>query len=99
MNDHTIYNLSNCLVEYPEVLNTKQIAQILHIGRNSTFNLLHSGAIRTIRCGRLILVPKTAIIDFINGTKFEKGIENCVQTCYNSIGERRTKKEDVANDK
>ncbi len=95
MKENTIFTLSNCLTEYPALLTTKQVQTILCIGRNSTFNLLHSGIIRTVRCGRLLYTPKSAIIDFLNGVTTES-LDLSEKTCYDAVGEQRVK-EDVAN--
>ncbi len=91
----TIFTLDNCLKEYPELLTTKQVQTILHIGRNSTFKLLHSGSIRTIRVGHLLYTPKSVILDFLNGINTES-LDLSSEKCYDAVGEQR-KEEDVAN--
>ena len=39
---------------------------ILNIGRNTAYELIHSGQIRSIRVGRQLRIPKGAVLDFLN---------------------------------
>ena len=39
---------------------------ILDIGRNSAYELVRSGAIRSVKIGRQLRIPKQAIIDYLN---------------------------------
>ena len=41
---------------------------MLGVGRNGVYDLIRSGQLRSIRVGRKILIPLTAIEDFLNGT-------------------------------
>lgn len=54
----------NKLTHKPE-----EVCPLLGLGRNSVYALIHSGMLRSIRVGRKILVPTSAIIDFLNGGK------------------------------
>ncbi|WP_407569637.1 helix-turn-helix domain-containing protein [Deinococcus altitudinis] len=46
-----------------------EVAPLLGLGRNSVYALIRSGALRSIRVGRKILIPASAITDFLNGEK------------------------------
>lgn len=52
----------------PLVLSVPQLADILHIGRNAAYDLVKSGAIRSIRIGRTIRIPKSALLEYLNTT-------------------------------
>lgn len=53
------------LSEYPDVLTVKQLQELLPLGRNSIYNLIHSGAIRHLRAGNNILIPKVCLIEYL----------------------------------
>ena len=44
----------------------EEVAPLLGLGRNSVYALLNSGQLRSIRVGRKILVPTSAIEEFLN---------------------------------
>lgn len=56
--------------DYPDVLNVKQLCEILHIGKNSAYELLSSGEIKSRKIGRKYLIPKICVIDFINSARY-----------------------------
>ena len=41
------------LEEYPDVLNTKEVMEILDITKNLMYELIHSGTIRAIKIGKM----------------------------------------------
>jgi len=47
----------------------EMVAPMIGVGRNMVYALIRSGALRSIRVGRNILVPASAITDFLNGDK------------------------------
>ena len=49
----------------PLVMTVPEMAEILHIGRNSAYALVNSGAIRSIRIGRNIRIPQAALLDYL----------------------------------
>ena len=51
----------------PDVLTVKQVAEMLRIGRNTAYELVRSGEIKSVFIGRQIRVPKTSVIEFVNG--------------------------------
>ncbi|HOO05699.1 MAG TPA: helix-turn-helix domain-containing protein [Ruminococcus sp.] len=55
----------NTFTEYPDIVTTKQMMQMLRIGRNKAFQLLNSD-IPSIRIGRLHKIPKVFIIEYLN---------------------------------
>ena len=50
----------------PVVLSVQQLAEVLQIGRNSAYDLVKSGQIRSIRIGRTIRIPQAALLEYLN---------------------------------
>lgn len=86
----TKYTLENCLTQYPELLTTKELQTILRMGRNRTFDLVHSGVFRIIRCAHIIYISKASVIDFFNGAT---ALDAIADTSYNVDGVRLNKEE------
>lgn len=57
------YNLF--LKEYPDVLTTKDLQNILGISGKTVFRLLHSGQIKSIRVGRNFRIPKIYLLQYL----------------------------------
>ena len=51
--------------DLPLALRVEDLMPILGIGRNTAYELVHSGQIRSIRVGRKIRVPKDAVAAFL----------------------------------
>ena len=52
----------------PLVLSVPELATVLHIGRNAAYDLVNSGTIRSIRIGKNIRIPQSALMDYLNHT-------------------------------
>jgi len=52
------------LNDYPDVLSTKEVMEILDIGKNSLYILLNSGKLRAARVGKVWKIPKEAIEEY-----------------------------------
>ncbi len=50
-----------------DVLTVQDVARILRIGKNYTYDLIRSGRIPAMKLGKRILIPKAALIDFLEG--------------------------------
>ena len=48
------------------VFTVTEMAQELRVSKGSAYNLVNSGEVRSVRCGRSIRVPRTAILEFLN---------------------------------
>jgi len=53
--------------DIPLVLTVEELMPILQIGRNTAFDLVHSGQIRSIRAGRQIRILKHDLRQFLEG--------------------------------
>lgn len=63
-------NKYRSLDELPLALRVEDLMPILGIGRNTAYDLVRSGQIRSVKVGRQIRVPKDAVMEFL-GTKVE----------------------------
>ena len=53
------------LHDLPVTLRVEELMPILGIGRNTTYELIRSGQIRSIRIGRQIRIPRDALLEFL----------------------------------
>lgn len=51
------------------VLNVPEAAKLLRIGINRCYELVRCGRLRSIKIGKRILVPRTAIFEFLGMKK------------------------------
>jgi excisionase family DNA binding protein len=49
------------IAELPEFLRPDELADYLDVGRSAVYELLRRGEIASVRCGRLLRIPKSAI--------------------------------------
>ena len=54
------------LETYNDVLTPVELKSILHLGTNKVYQLLSDGIIKSIRCGKKILIPKIFVEDFLS---------------------------------
>lgn len=54
--------------ELPLALRVEDLMPILGIGRNTAYELVRSGEIRSVKVGRQIRIPKDAVIEFLGRT-------------------------------
>lgn len=52
--------------ETAKVLKVEELAVILSIGRNSAYELVRSGKIRSVKVGRTYRIPKAAVDEYLN---------------------------------
>lgn len=51
--------------DLPLTLRVEELMPILGIGRNTAYELIRSGQIRSVRIGRQLRIPKDAVLDFL----------------------------------
>ncbi len=51
--------------DLPMTLTVNDLTKILRVGRNTAYRLVQEGAIRSIRFGRKIMIPRDAVQDFL----------------------------------
>lgn len=63
-------NKYRSLDDLPLALRVEDLMPILGVGRNTAYDLVRSGQIRSVKVGRQIRVPKDAVTEFL-GAKAE----------------------------
>ena len=53
--------------ELPLALRVEDLMPILSIGRNTAYELVRSGQIRSIKVGKQIRIPKDALREYLSG--------------------------------
>lgn len=53
--------------ELPLTLRVEDLMPILGIGRNTAYELVRFGKIRSIRIGRQLRIPKDALVEYLSG--------------------------------
>ncbi|MDY5334957.1 MAG: helix-turn-helix domain-containing protein [Vescimonas sp.] len=53
------------LQDLPMTLRVEELMPILGVGRNTAYELIRSGQIRSIRIGRQIRIPRDALLEFL----------------------------------
>lgn len=59
-------NETKLLANYPDVLTAKQLEEILHISRASTYNLLNRADFPTLHVGGRKLVAKDRLLEWMD---------------------------------
>ena len=67
--DTSLDEVGNAIVTTKLTHKAEELGPLLGLGRNTIYALIRSGALRSIRVGRKILIPTSAITDFLNGEK------------------------------
>ena len=62
-------NQYRSLDELPMTLRVEELMPVLGIGRNTAYELVRSGQLRSIRVGRQVRIPKNALIEFLENTE------------------------------
>lgn len=55
------------LDDLPLVLTVPELGKVLRLGKDSTYALVNSGAIRSRRSGRNIRIPRSAVEEYLGG--------------------------------
>lgn len=53
------------LSEYKDILKIEDMIKILHISKGKAYSLVKNGEIKSLRIGRIIRIPKFALVDYI----------------------------------
>ena len=58
-------NKYRSLDDLPVTLRVEELMPILGIGRNTAYELIRSGQIRSVRVGKQIRIPREALLEFL----------------------------------
>lgn len=51
--------------EYSDIVTIDELCEMLRIGKNKAYELLRNGNIKAFKCGRLWIISKQAVEDFV----------------------------------
>jgi excisionase family DNA binding protein len=51
--------------QYPDVVNVKELQEMLGVGRNAVYSLLRDKEIRAVRYGARYIIPKLSVIEYL----------------------------------
>jgi len=57
--------------DVPLIISVPEFAKILHISRNTAYDIIRSGQIKTARVGNQIRITKTAFEMYLNSTNLQ----------------------------
>ena len=57
------------LDEYKDVINVKDLCEILNIGKNTAYKLLKNNDIPNRRLGKKYIIPKFGVIEYLKGVQ------------------------------
>ena len=66
MTNNNLHDAPVSLEELPLVLRVEDLSRALGIGRNTAYELVRSGQIRSIRIGRQLRIPRDELQRFLN---------------------------------
>lgn len=52
--------------DYPDVVSIAELQSMLRISRNTAYELVRSGKIRSVKIGRTYRIPRAAVEDYLN---------------------------------
>lgn len=58
-------NRSRCFEDLPLVLRVDDLMEVLSIGRNTAYELIRSGKIRSVRIGTNYRIPRDALVEYL----------------------------------
>lgn len=58
-------NSKEVFAEFPDVITIEDMMAMLHIGRNTAYQLLRENRVQSIRVGKKYIIPKSCVIEFL----------------------------------
>ena len=62
---HDLYRIRDVEASLVVIFAPKEVADILHVGKNTTYDLIRSEKIKSIRIGHNIRIPKNSLLEFL----------------------------------
>jgi excisionase family DNA binding protein len=63
------------LENYKDVLEVREVSEVLRLGKNKTYKLIRSGQIPSIKLGAKILVPKKKLLAMLDEVCYNKDMQ------------------------
>lgn len=57
------------LDDLPMTLTVEEAGQVLRVGRNTAYDLVRCGQLRSIKVGKQIRIPKQALLEYLMSTE------------------------------
>ena len=54
----------------PDILQVKDVVRLLHCSKNTVYELVKDGRLASVRVGKSILIPKTALVEMMVNEKY-----------------------------
>jgi len=54
--------------DYPDVLDVKQVSELLHVSTKTVYRLLRSGTLTSLKVGREFRIPKLYLLQYLKVT-------------------------------
>lgn len=54
------------LSDYPDILTTDEVCQLLKVSKNTIYKLIHSGQLKAKKVMRHYRIPKSELLNFMN---------------------------------
>ncbi len=54
----------------PDIMQVKDVVRLLHCSKNTIYKLIKEGRLDTVKVGRSILIPKTALVEMMVNEKY-----------------------------
>lgn len=51
--------------QYEDILTIDEVCEALHIGRNSVYDLLRTGKVKSFKCGKCYKIPKKCVEAYV----------------------------------
>jgi len=65
MNISTLEVFSTVFKDYPDVLDVKQVSQLLSVSTKTVYRLLRNGTLDSLKVGREFRVPKVNVMKYV----------------------------------
>ena len=66
LNGNPLLTPQNIFTQYPNIVTTAQLQEMLGIGRNTALKLLSRGEIKSVKIGKNYKIPKVYVIEYLN---------------------------------
>jgi len=83
MNERSVAKDIITLADYPDLLNIKQVQEILGLGRSIVYELIHSGEIKHMKIRGKIRIPRRFLVDYINALWYSESTTDAGKSSVN----------------